>query len=160
MSGWLRTSKQMSWCFFFALFLLTWPVKKQIILIGCLSSIAVTHQDTSECIGTYFPSESNIFMSSHLIFNQHCMSSFLCTAVVVISDPIADSPPNRFPTVPEHHTRSPPVLSPCGALMGQSELWGSPAQHDPDQWEAASATGRALLPVLTGDLAVPRVLFS
>ena len=42
--------------------------------------------------------------------------------------------------------------------MGQPELWGSPAQHDPDQWETASAAGWALLPVLTGDLAVPRVL--
>lgn len=58
---------------------------------------------------------------------------------------------NRVSPLPDPHAGAPPVLSPCGALMGQSELRGTPAQHDPDQWEAAGATRWAVLPVLTGD---------
>lgn len=65
---------------------------------------------------------------------------------------------NRVPSLPDPHAGSPPVLSPRGPLMGQSELRRSPAQHDPVQREAASASGWAVLPVLTGDhtvLSVP-----
>lgn len=49
------------------------------------------------------------------------------------------------------HAGPPPVLSTRGEDVDQSQLWGSPAQHESDQWEAASAAGRALLPVLTGE---------
>lgn len=49
------------------------------------------------------------------------------------------------------HAGPPPVLSTRGEDVDQSQLWGSPAQHESDQWEAASAAGRAVLPVLTGE---------
>lgn len=57
----------------------------------------------------------------------------------------------RVPALPDPHAGSPPVLPPCGPLVGQSELRSSPAQHDPDEREAEGAAGWAVLPVLTGE---------
>lgn len=64
-------------------------------------------------------------------------------------------PPHRVPVLSEQHPEPPSVLPPRGAFMGQPELWSAPAQHDPDQREAARASGRALLPILTGEHCVP-----
>lgn len=66
----------------------------------------------------------------------------------------------RVPTLPDPHGGSPSVLSPRGEDMGQSELRGSPSQHDSNQWEAASAAGWAVLPVLPGDHTVHSPLFN
>lgn len=57
----------------------------------------------------------------------------------------------RVSVVPGPHSGSTPVLSSRGQVLGQSELWSSPAQHEPVQWEAAGPTGWTLLPVLTGE---------
>lgn len=66
----------------------------------------------------------------------------------------------RVRAVPDPHAGSPPVLSPRGEDVGQSELRGSPSQHDSNQWEAASAAGWAVLPVLPGDHTVHSPLFN
>lgn len=63
--------------------------------------------------------------------------------------------PNRVPLLSEQHTEPSSVLPPRGALMGQPELWSAPAQHDPDQREAAGTPGWAVLPILTGEHCVP-----
>lgn len=66
----------------------------------------------------------------------------------------------RVPTLPGADAGSPPVLSPRREDVGQSELRGSPSQHDSNQWEAASAAGWSLLPVLPGDHTVHSPLFN
>lgn len=55
--------------------------------------------------------------------------------------------PDRIPPDP----KPPPILSPRGPVVDQSELRRSPAQHDSDQWDAPSAPGWAVLPVLPGE---------
>ena len=56
-------------------------------------------------------------------------------------------PSTRIPPEPS----SPPILSSRCPVVGQSKLWSSPAQHDSDQWQAASSPGWAVLPVLPGE---------
>lgn len=119
--------------------------------LACVSFFCEPHLELSFCFFAHLSVSPVEIQQWGLILILSSNAAVACFFLTLFIFYFIVFPTDRVRSLPDPHTGSPPVLSPRGPLVGQSELWCSPAQHDPVQWEAASASGWALLPILTGD---------